>query len=155
MKALNMIVAVLLNDRWRGPAIRHRWHQSIRRFWRRREKDWQKENVKTASQGREKTAETGVWLISKSIQKFIVIAIKKNLLFLGNCFTRICIYTNVLYYQDFWKFSKIFINSEFFLPQTLGWRRRAEREERAWGSHRETAKEGGGSDEGGGGSEGN
>lgn len=86
MKALNMIVAVLLNDRWRGPAIRHRWHQSIRRFWRRREKDWQKENVKTASQGREKTAETGVWLISKSIQKFIVIAIKKNLLFFMQLF---------------------------------------------------------------------
>lgn len=65
------------------------------------------------------------------------------------------LYTNVLYYQDFWKFSKIFINCEFFLPQTLGWRRRAEREERAWGSPRETAEEGGGSDEGGGGSEGN
>lgn len=60
-----------------------------------------------------------------------------------------------VYYQDFWKFSKIFINSEFFLPQTLGWRRRAEREDRAWGSPRETAKERGGSDEGGGGSEGN
>lgn len=65
------------------------------------------------------------------------------------------VYTDVLYYKGFWKYSKFLINSEFFPPQTLGWRRRAEREERAWGSPRETAEEGGGSDEGGGGSEGN
>lgn len=57
--------------------------------------------------------------------------------------------------KTFWKCSKFLINSEFFPPQTLGWRRRKEREERARGSPRKTAEEGGRNDEGWRGCQGN